>query len=241
MTFMRKISSCLLACVSLVMLSACDKQEQAEPKAVAEKPAVEVAENNGIDYETLQRKIAYGQANLAEIRQALTVNDSQTMTNVIHGMYSMRWLRGAQYVLEDMWVLNKDNYPELNWQLIENAPARLALASTLNRIKIIDTDEYLVYLRSFKYDEDEFNRAQVVVAMGFNGSPSDLDYIREMADGDNHYVAQSAITSLAIFGGNQAKNIMIELWEKHGKSGRGQLLKDLLKKSYKWVPPKQES
>ena len=235
----------LLACWILLSLAGCDKQtpennNKDESSALVESSS-EDSKVSDIDFEQLQKKIAYGQANLAEIRQALTAKDSSTITNIIHAMYSMRWLRGAQYVLEDMWQLKKDNHPEFNWPLIENAPARLALASTLNRIKIIETDEYLAYLRSFKYDDDEFNRAQVVVAMGFNGSPSDLDYIREMADGDNHYVAQSAITSLALFGGNQARNIMIDLWKKHGKTGRGKLLLDLLKQSYKWQPPPEDS
>ena len=238
----RHLLAYLLVCSILSTFTACDNQDKGEldDAPVIKETAVDMPEGNGIDYELLQQKIAYGQANLVEINQALTAPDSAVLTNIIHGMYSMRWLRGAQYILDDMWHLKKDNHPDYNWVLIEQAPARLALASTLNRIKIIDTDEYLSYLRSFKYDELEFNRAQVVVAMGFNGDPSDLDYIREMADGDNHYVAQSAITSLALFGGNRARNIMIELWEKHGRTGRGQLLLDLLKKTYKWQPPTEE-
>jgi HEAT repeat protein len=86
------------------------------------------------------------------------------------------------------------------------------------------------------YDDHEFHRAQVVVALGLNGDPDDVEYIKEMANGDNHYVTQSAISSLAIVGHVKAKDAMIELYEKHRGTARGRLILDLLKKAYKWQP-----
>ncbi len=231
----------VLVCVFLLSSCAERKEETAPPvSAVPETQleAVDTAESL-VDYNFLRHKITYSQASLAEVRTALTARDKQTLTNIVHALYSMRWLRGVQYVLDDVWALKKQNDPEFSWDLLQAAPARLALASTLNRIHIIDTDEYLDYIRAYKFDDDEFNRAQVVVALGFNGDPNDIDYIKSMADGDNHYVVQSAVTGLALIGGNQARDAMIELWKKYADTNRGELILDLLEKSYNWRPQSQ--
>ena len=225
--------------VCIFLLSSCAERKEETP-AVPETQleAVDTAESL-VDYNFLRHKITYSQASLAEVRTALTARDKQTLTNIVHALYSMRWLRGVQYVLDDVWALKKQNDPEFSWDLLQAAPARLALASTLNRIHIIDTDEYLDYIRAYKFDDDEFNRAQVVVALGFNGDPNDIDYIKSMADGDNHYVVQSAVTGLALIGGNQARDAMIELWKKYADTNRGKLILDLLEKSYNWRPQSQ--
>ena len=87
-----------------------------------------------------------------------------------------------------------------------------------------------------QHDLHEFNRAQVSVGLGFNGDPQDLPYLRDMADGENHYVAQSAITALSIFSGDKARDVLDELAQKHSDSPRGDLMRNLLKQAYDWPP-----
>ncbi len=232
-----------LICVSLLSSCAEHKEETALPAQTVPETRQEAADSADplIDYNLLRHKITYSQASLAEVNTALTARDKQSLTNIVHALYSMRWLRGVQYVLDDVWTLKKEKHPEFSWDLLQAAPARLALASTLNRIHIKDTEEYLEYIRAYKFDDDEFNRAQVVVALGFNGDPTDIDHLTAMADGNNHYVVQSAVTGLALMGGNQARDAMIDLWRKHHENPRGELILDLLGKTYNWRPETQNS
>jgi hypothetical protein len=190
--------------------------------------------NKNVNYDRLHKLIIYGKADFADIRKALTDKNEAALTNTVHALYAMRSQRTVSNLLFDLWNMEKDKYPELSWNEISKAPSRIALASTINRIQVINTDEYKDYIRSFKNDDNEFHIAQVVISLGFNGSPDDIEYIKEKADGDNHYVAQSAITALAIMGGNQARDAMIELAELHENSPRGDLIKTLLKQTYNW-------
>ena len=140
----------------------------------------------------------------------------------------------------------EEKYPELAWDLIAKRPARIALASTLNRVRIIKTEPQLEFIRSHRDDPHEFNRAQVAIALGYNGDPQDLQYLRVMGDGVNHYVAQSAVTALSLFGGEQARRALSELEEKHRGNPRGVLISQLLREAYDWPPfktryPKQVS
>jgi HEAT repeat protein len=118
-------------------------------------------------------------------------------------------------------------------------PPRIALASTINRVKIFRTEEYKALIRSHRYADHEFIRAQVVVALGLNGDPDDVEYLTEMADSENHYVIQSAITSLALLGHPKAKEAMITLMEKYANGPRGRLLRELLQQAYHWQPGTQ--
>lgn len=194
-------------------------------------------ETKPINYEWLHKNIAYGKATLADVRKALTDTNTATLTNTMHALYSMRHHRGVHNLMLDMWKTKKDKYPELAWEQIARPPARIALASTINRMLIVNTDEYKDYIRSFKHDEHEFHRAQVVISLGFNGLPDDIAYIKSMANAENHYVAQSAITALAIMGGNQARNAMLELYDKHKNTPRGKLVETLLIRTYDWKVP----
>jgi hypothetical protein len=189
------------------------------------------------DYDRLRQKITYGRATLADARRAMTDPDPVSLSNSIHAFYTMRRHRGVVHLLDGMWELDEEKYPELAWDLIAKPPARIALASTLNRIRIVKAAPYQQYIRLHKGDKHEFIRAQVVVALGFNGDPVDLPYLREMSDGDNHYVAQSAITALSLFGGNRARDILIELAERHQGTPRGNLMIEMLRQAYHWPPP----
>lgn len=188
------------------------------------------------DYNRLRHAITTGQATLADARRAMTDLDPASLSNSIHAFYTMRRHRGVIHLLDGMWTLNKEKYPELAWDVIAKPPARIALASTINRNKIIGTDSHKDYIREHKNDEHEFNRAQVVVALGFNGDLADLPYLESMADGDNHYVAQSAITGLSLFGGEKARDILIKLAEKHIASPRGDLMAQMLKQVFHLSP-----
>ena len=112
-------------------------------------------------------------------------------------------------------------------------PTRIALASTLNRIQITNTEEFQSYIRSFKEHEHEFIRAQVVVALGFNGDPVDVPYLNDMADGDNDYVAQSAIAGLGLMNNNEAKQALIKLGTRYLNTERGAIVNGMLRDGYK--------
>jgi hypothetical protein len=199
----------------------------------AEAPGPQAVTYN---YDILRTRIASGQASLAEVRNALTDQDAGGLTNTMHALYSMRWHRGVNHLLEDMWQLNTAKYPEISWDIIREPPVRIALASTISRIQVADIGKYLDYIRSFRDHEHEFIRAQVVIALGLNGYKEDVPYIKSMADGDNHYVAQSAITALALMNSNPAKDALIDLWFKHKDTPRQQLIQEVLDRAYGLVP-----
>ena len=191
------------------------------------------------NYDALRRKIASGMATLAECRKALTETDVGGLTNTVHALYSMGWHRGVYHVLHDMWNKDRAKYPEFAWDLIVKAPVRIALASTINRLELSGSNVYLDYIRAHKYDKHEFHRAQVVVALGLNGNPEDIKYIKSMADGDDHYVVQSAITALALMNSKKASDALIELWKKYRDTPRGNLIEEVLQRAYNLVPHKR--
>lgn len=186
------------------------------------------------DYNLLRKKISYGKATLADVRKALTDPDTAGLTNTVHALYGMRWHRGVVNLLHDMWKLDREKYPELAWDKLAVAPARLALASTINRIQIVHTDEYLDYIRAHRKDEHEFHVAQVAVALGFNGDPMDIPYLQALGESDNSYIAQSAITGLALMGGDQARDALVALNDEFRDDARSKLISELLKKAYDW-------
>ncbi len=188
------------------------------------------------EFQQLYRLIVYGQANFNQVKTALKSDDVGELVNVVHALYSMRWLRGVTNMLKAVWEMDQDAYPELNWDKLQQTPVRIAVASTINRIKVFDTQEYRAFIREHKYDEHEFHRAQVVVALGLNQDPVDVDYLTEMVNGDNIYVSQSAITSLALMNNEPARDALIELANKHKDTPRGQLIIEVLKKAYDMVP-----
>ena len=207
--------------------------EQDSEKDTNKKPA--------LNYTKLRNSIILGNASLVEVKQALTETDVVQLSNTLHALYSMRWHRGVYHLYYDLWHLKKEKYPDFAWDSLEKIPARIALASTINRAQIYDAEEFKDYIRAHMYDEHEFHRAQAVVALGLNGDPDDVEYIKSMADEDNHYVTQSAISSLAMVGHVKARDAMIELYEKYKGTPRGDLLLGLLKKAYKWQPEKSKA
>ncbi|MBK69227.1 MAG: hypothetical protein CMF54_05495 [Legionellales bacterium] len=186
------------------------------------------------DYDVLREKITFGNANFSEVREALTEPDILNLTNTLHALYSMRWHRAVLHLLQNIWERKREKYPELAWDLLEKIPPRIALASTINRIRIFNTDEYKAYIRSHRYADHEFVRAQVVVSLGLNGDPDDVDYLVKMVNSSNHYVVQTAMTSLALMGHVRAKEAMITLEDEYRDEPRGKLLRELLKKAYQW-------
>lgn len=188
------------------------------------------------NYNKLRSLITYGKATIIDVREALTETDVVGLSNTMHALYSMRWHRGVYHLYYDLWHLKKDKHPDFAWESLEKIPTRIALASTINRAQVYDTEEFKDYIHAHKNDEHEFHRAQVVVALGLNGDPNDVEYIKSMADSDNRYVTQSAISSLAMVAHVKAQDAMVELYEKHKGTQRGKLLLSLLKKAYKWEP-----
>ena len=224
--------------ILLFIISACS--DDASEEKVSDKTG-EITSTHEIkkplaNYALLREKITYGKATLGDVNLALTEPDVVQITNTIHALYSMRWHRGVQNLFDDLWLLKKDKHPGFAWESIEKIPARIALASTINRAQIFETQEYQDFIRAHMHDDHEFHRAQVVVALGLNGDPDDVEYIKTMADGENHYVVQSAISSLAMLSHVKARDAMIELYHEHHGTPRGDLLLKLLKHAYKWLP-----
>jgi len=206
------------------------------PPEILENKETSEADTKARNYELSQKNINYGRATLSDVYNVLTQRDVGALTNTVHSLYNMRWHRGVYHVLYDLWNNEKDKHSEFSWDLIQKVPVRIALASTINRIQIINTDEYVEYIRLHKEDEHEFHRAQVVIALGFNGELKDIEYIKSMADGNNHYVAQSAITALALMENNKARDAMAELWKKYRETEKGAMIKELMKAAYKVEP-----
>ena len=227
--------------LALALLSACDKDTNTVNKSANSnqnqdsEAKVNRVSGPNIQLDNARSKIVYGNASLAEVRQALADPDVANLTNTMHALYSMRWHRGVFKLLYKMWEFDSENYPELNWKEIRKEPVRLALASTLNRIQISDTKIFQDYIRSFKNHEHEFVRAQVTVALGFNGDPEDIAYLREMAEGNNDYVAQTAIAGLGLMNNDEAKNALIELGKRYQKTERGAVINGMLRDGYKIV------
>jgi hypothetical protein len=227
------LSAFLLACNENDTVS---KGQSSASSSTEKNHTVAAPTARNIDHDLLRRKLIYGKATLAEVRQTLTEKDTGGLTNTMHALYSMRWHRGVTNLLQDMWELNKNKYPELNWDSIAEAPVKIALASTINRMQTVSIKEYEDYIRSHKKDAHEFHRAQVVIALGLNGDPTDVEYIKSMADGDNHYIAQSAITGLSLMNNNKARDALLQLWSKYKGDPRGKLMKEILQQAYNITP-----
>ncbi len=227
-----------------------DTPNQAE-KIAKENNLASVEENTEIgtqsntikpkyNYKILRRNITFGDATFPEVKWALTETDVLQLSNTMHALYSMRWHRGVYNLLFDLWHLNKDKYPELAWKTIEQTPVRIALASTISREQTIDTSEFQNFIRSYMDDENQSNLAQVVIALGLNGNPDDVEYIKTLASGSDQFVSNSAISSLAILNHDSAKEAMIELYEQNKENTKGDLLIGLLEKAYSWSPGNHE-
>lgn len=204
-----------------------------------------------IDYRSIRYRITYSSASYSDVLKSLTEQDVGGLTNTIHALYSMRWHRRVYRLLHDLWEMNREQYPNFAWESLETAPVRVALASTIFRIKSLNTtnnpdlQQYKKYIRENKQNEHEFVRAQVVVALGLAGDPVDVAYIKEMASGDIHYVTQSAITALGLMNNRQASNALIELYNNYKDDARGKLILEMLAKAYDLhptnVPPDEQS
>ncbi len=240
-SFIKLISSGLLYVTFLN--SGCvfaDDLPSSEPERVIseieEMIGINTKDDTALDYDRLREKITYGKATIEEVRQALTEPNVVNLTNTLHALYSMRWHRAVLHLNQHIWDRKREKYPELAWDLLEKTPPRIALASTINRIRIFRAEEYKAFIRSHRYSDHEFIRAQVVVALGLNGDPRDIDYLVEMVKSNNRYVTQTAITSLALLGHENAKDAMVELEDEYRDGPRGELLRELLEYAYKWVP-----
>ncbi len=185
------------------------------------------------DYREFYARIIAGKVKLSAIKRSLSDPDPAALSNTLHALYAMRWHRGVLHLLEGIWREDRKKYPGLAWEHLSRAPARIALACTLNRIRIVNTGDFQDYIRAHKHDAHEFVIAQVVIALGLNGDPRDLPYLQEKADGDNHYVAQSAITAIAMAGGPQSQTVLEVLAKKHADTPRGDMIRELLRSAYK--------
>ncbi len=186
-----------------------------------------------LSFNDVYNLIYTGKAKLSQVKWALTSGDTTQLVNTMHALYAMRGHIGIYNMLYRMWRLEMDDDPNINWPAIKQPPVRIALASTINRIDGLKSRELREYIRSFKYDDLDANRGQVLVALGLNGDPVDVPYLEEMADSDNHYLTQIGVSSLAFMSNSTAKDSLISLARKYYDTPRGDLILGVLKRAYK--------
>ncbi len=238
----RACFSCLLCCL---LLSGCLKKQDPNTTDQTNKTQhVIVADGRAIkyplprrEYRLLFRKMLAGAATLAETRTALTDPNLRALTNTVNALYAMAWHRGVLYLMRDIWQLNKEKYPELNWALLERPPVRLALANVINRLQTDDQNpQFLDYIRRFQQDANDFNRAQAIIALGYHGDVADIDYIRSHVDNKNPYLTQTAVTALALMQNEQARQVLLALEKEYTGQPLGTLIHDMLEEAYGQPP-----
>jgi hypothetical protein len=230
--FICGLYSSALYAVHDVIYSDQDKVEASDEALTEHSGPTPLYSREDVRYQLLQ-KVTYGNASFNDVLKALSdIDDVGYLTSVLHALYTMRWHRGVIKILDDLWLQNTNNHPGLAWESLNKIPTRIAIASTLTRIRVFKNQEYKIYIREHKYDEHEFHRAQVVIALGLNADPVDIPYIKEMADAENIYVAQSATTSLAIMGSPQARDVLYELAKKYSGTDRGRLIREVILQAY---------
>jgi hypothetical protein len=234
------IFTAFLLCLALTTFNV--KYAYSEP---VENESSVNSENNTpktISYKELYQRIYSGKATLEQVKLALTTRDQTKLVNTMHALYAMKWHVGVRKLLDKMWDTgsNKNIDPNISLELIQKPPVRIALASTINRIDTLKSKELRDYIRSFKYDDNEQIRGQVLVALGLNGDPVDVPYLEEMADSDNRYLTQISVSSLAFMGNSTAKDSLIVLAKKHYDNPRGKLILDVLSRAYNVVPITKE-
>lgn len=226
---------------SVLLLASCsdanspeiEKQVQSAQKVNQSSPI-----NSDLRFQQLYRKVVTGEATLAEIRELLTDKNVAGLTNTLHGLYTMRYHRGVIHLLDSLWQENKTLYPELSWDLLAKTPIRIALASTLNRIYIGQTREYIDFIRNHKDEEHEFHLAQVAIALGLNGDPADVDYLEQLASGDNVYIVQTSMSALALMNNPKARDALIVIEKEFSNDPRSKLATELLWQAYRWPEQK---
>lgn len=226
---------------SVLLLASCsdanspeiEKQVQSAQKVNQSSPI-----NSNLRFQQLYRKVVTGEATLAEIRELLTDKNVAGLTNTLHGLYTMRYHRGVIHLLDSLWQENKTLYPELSWDLLAKTPIRIALASTLNRIYIGQTREYIDFIRNHKDEEHEFHLAQVAIALGLNGDPADVDYLEQLASGDNVYIVQTSMSALALMNNPKARDALIVIEKEFSNDPRSKLATELLWQAYRWPEQK---
>ncbi len=191
-----------------------------------------------VDYTQLQLRVVNGQASFPEVVRALSDADVARLVNTVHMMHSQRWQRASVRLLLALWR-QQDTvaFPgDLNPERFAKPPVRLALASTLLRMEAPGRDAYLRYLLEHRYDAHEFHRAQVVIGLGLNRNPKDVDYLEEMASSGNDYVVQAAVTALGLMQDLRARQALGRLWERHRGGALGELIEGVLARVYRVTP-----
>jgi HEAT repeat protein len=180
-----------------------NRLEQVEDKAQAPLPLNR--------FDALRAAILEKRASLNQIEEALTESDPMGLCNTLLQLYIMRDHEGVPGLLEDIWKGDENKHPSLNWGLLKQAAARVALAHTLARIGSRNTAVYLSYIRDQVVHPDQLARAQVAVALGFIGDDTDVPLLLDMARSRSDYAAEAAIKALAIRGSEAAKQALLEL------------------------------
>jgi len=183
-------------------------------------------------YDNLRLKLAAGGASMSELRLALTDPDVTALTKTMHALPAMAWHRGALYLIYDLWSLKKEKYPELNWEMIEKPPARIALASTLNRLqREAGAREYVDYINRFRHDPAPFNQLQVVIAMGYLNDSANADYLVSRLGSHSLLVVKNAISALASMDDHAARNTVVELGKTHSDANMRAFISKVLQQT----------
>ncbi len=206
---------------TLIVISGCQKAQQtldpqSTPATAQTTPIPEKPPLPRHQYDNLQLRLAAGGVDMSELRWALTDPDVTALTKTTHLLPAMAWHRSALYLIDDLWALKSEKYPELNWRLIAEPPVRIALASTLARLQKEDKKtEYIDYINRFRDDPDPFNQLQVIIAMGYMRDSGNTDYLASRLNSASPLIVKNAISALASLGEGPARNIVVELGKTH--------------------------
>ncbi len=228
---------CLSACVAILFsLTQQSLKPHHQTASPSQEDAVVVEASTRAHYDGLRQSIMQSTASLAAIVEALEQPYTLGVANTLYALHKMHFVRPVHHLLDALWQNNQSRYPNLNWEAINSNTGRIALATTLMRIKVKNTEAYIEHIRTHQDSEDPQVLSQVGMALGFNGEMNDLPYLERLAESETPKIAEGAITGLSTFQGNKAKRVMIGLAKKYEGTARGNYLKQMLRDFYGWPP-----
>lgn len=228
---------CLCACVGILFFLTEQSLKLQNKVQDTVKTEVTIAEaSRRAHYDGLRQTIMQSKATIPTIVEALEQPYQLGVANTLYALHKMHFFRPVHHLMDALWQNNQSKYPNVNWAAINSDNGRIALATTLMRVKVKNTEEYIQYIRTHQDSEDPQVLSQVGMALGFNADINDLPYLERLAESDTPKIAEGAITGLSTFQGNKAKRVMIGLAKKYDGTARGKFLKQMLRDFYSWPP-----
>lgn len=146
-------------------------------------------------------------APLEKVRQQFKLATPREMSNGITQLSTMRDRPEVAALLEGAWQLDKSNFPDFNWPVLETPTARLAVAAVLGQWAK-DKTQYRLYAERHLESDDSMTRMDALIALGTIGDPADVQKLAEYASGPDEMLAMSALGTLKSLGTPEARAII---------------------------------